>query len=311
MKIIFFGSPQFAVPSLQALIAAADIEICAVVTQPDKPAGRGKHLTPPPVKETALAAGLEIAQPAGVRKPAFSEWCASFSPDFLVVVAYGKILPSHLLAVPRHGCVNLHSSLLPKFRGAAPINWAIVRGETETGVTTMLMDEGMDTGPMLLQECLSIKPRETAAELTARLAELGAPLLVRTLRDLLSGGIAPRAQNHELATYAPLIAKDEGVVNWSLSAREIYNRWRGFYPWPGLLTWLRGSPLKLTTLAPADSRSAERPGTLIVNGKTLLVVCGDGNTVEIAGGQLPGKKTVSGADLINGLRLSSGELLRA
>jgi methionyl-tRNA formyltransferase len=310
-RIVFFGTPRFAVPALEALIAAPDIEISAVVTQPDRPAGRGKHLTAPPVKTSALAAGLSVHQPAGVRKAEFSDWCAQFSPDYLVVVAYGRILPKTLLAVPRLGCVNLHSSLLPKYRGAAPINWALVRGERETGVTTMLMDEGMDTGPVLQQESCAIEPQETAGELTERLAILGAPLLLNSLRAYAAGAIEPQPQDHDSATYAPIIAKEDGVIDWTLPAAQVLNRWRGFTPWPGVHTWLRGEVLKLTRLAPVQLTGNEKPGTLLVSGRSLLVVCGDGAALEIMEAQMTGKKPVRGSDLINGLRLKSGERLQS
>src|SRR6202050_53348 len=203
MKVVFCGTPQFAVPTLKRLLTQPDFEIAAVVTQPDRPRGRGMHVSFSPVKEAALAAGVPVHQPEKIRSPEAQEFLQRIAPDCIVIIAYGQIIPARLLPIPKHGWINLHASLLPKYRGAAPINWAIVNGETKSGLTTMRIDAGMDTGEMLLQRELDIGPSETAPELTARMSELGAPLMVETLRGLEAGGILPRPQAHEQATSAP------------------------------------------------------------------------------------------------------------
>ncbi len=236
MRIVFCGTPQFAVPTLKHLLAQPDFEIAGVITQPDRPRGRGQKLSFSPVKGVAKAAHLPVHQPEKIRAPEAQELLKELSPDGVVIIAYGQIIPAGLLSIPRHGWINLHASLLPKYRGAAPINWAIVNGETRTGVTTMRIDAGMDTGDMLLQREVEIGPTETAPELVLRLSELGAPLMAETLRRLAAGTIVPRAQNHAEASYAPMLKKEDGRIDWNRSAREIYNRMRGLAPWPGAYT---------------------------------------------------------------------------
>src|SRR6266403_6077771 len=233
MRILFCGTPQFAVPTLKHLLAQPEFEVLAVITQPDRPRGRGQQISSPPVKEIALAANLPVHQPDKIRAPEVQELLQSYSPDFIVIIAYGQIIPVRLLPIPRHGWINLHASLLPRYRGAAPINWAIVNGETRTGLTTMRIDAGMDTGEILMQRELEIGAIEAAPELAAGMAEAGAPLMSETLRGLAAGTIAPKTQNHEQASYAPILKKEDGRIEWKRPAPEIYNRMRGFQPWPG------------------------------------------------------------------------------
>lgn len=310
MRIIFFGSPLFAVPSLMALLSDQEIEIAAVVTQPDKPAGRGRQITPPPVKDVAAMAGVPIKQPKGIRGEKFKAWCTDFEADLFVVVAYGKIFPKHLLEIPRLGCVNLHASLLPRYRGAAPVNWALVAGEKVTGVTTMLMDEGMDRGPILLSEKLQISPTENSKELSHRLAVIGAPVLVRTIKDFVAGKITPTPQDNSLANYAPLIIKEDGIIDWNLTATAIYNRWRGFTPWPGIFTLFRKQPMKLTLVSvTGETYDGKQRGELFFSGDRLFAACGSNSVLEIMSAQLPGKKAVSGLDMRNGYNIREGEIL--
>jgi methionyl-tRNA formyltransferase len=313
IRVIFFGSPGFAVPTLKALIADEEIEVVAVVTQPDKPAGRGKKLTPPPVKAIAEGAGVEIRQPRNIRGKKFAQWCADFEVDAFIVVAYGKILPARLIEMPRLGCINLHSSLLPKYRGAAPINWAMVHGEKITGTSTMLMDEGMDTGPILLQETTEISLEEDVAGLTDRLSISGAPLMIETIKKLNDGEISPQPQDHSQASHAPMISKEDGRIDWLKNALQIHNKWQGFTPWPGVFTSFRNETFKLKKVLPALDYQPQNPniapGTIEVENNRMFVACGDVHFIEILEGQLPGKKALPARDLINGKRIESGEKL--
>ena len=240
MRIVFCGTPQFAVPALKHLLAQPDFQIIAAISQPDRPRGRGHEVSFSPVKETAAAAGIPVHQPEKIRAPEAQELLQKLAPDVIVIIAYGQIIPARLLSIPKLGWINLHASLLPKYRGAAPINWAIANGETKTGVTSMRIDAGMDTGEILLQEEMDIGVAETAPELAARMSELGAPLMAETLRGLAAGTIAPRSQAHEHASSAPMLKKEDGRIDWSRPAREIFNRIRGFAPWPGAYTSFRG-----------------------------------------------------------------------
>ena len=233
MRIVFCGTPSFAVPTLQHLLAQSEFEVIRVITQPDRPRGRGQEISFSPVKEAALAANLAVYQPEKIRSPEAETLLQKLAPDCVVIIAYGQIIPARLLPVPKLGWINLHASLLPKYRGAAPINWAIVNGDTRTGVTTMRIDAGMDTGETLLQREIEIGAKETAPELAARMSESGAPLMAETLRGLAAGTIAPKPQNHAEASYAPLLKKEDGRIDWKRPAIEIYNRMRGFAPWPG------------------------------------------------------------------------------
>ncbi len=347
MRLVFCGTPRFAVPSLKHLLAQPDFKIAAVISQPDRARGRGQELSFSPVKEVALAAHLPVHQPEKIRAPEVQELLEKLSPDAVVIIAYGQIIPARLLPIPKLGWINLHASLLPKYRGAAPIHWAIVNGETRTGVTTMRIDAGMDTGDILLQREIEIGPAETAPELAARMSEAGAPLMTETLRGLASGTIIPRPQNHAQATLAPLLKKEDGRIDWNRSALEIYNRMRGFSPWPGAYTTFRGQTCHLigepvsrqdlpSQLSAAPSSA---PGTLFADKSTLFVSCGgsqppsapvilrprslrpkdvdrssapasisnDATFLCIQSIKLEGRKQVSALEFANGARLKPGE----
>ncbi|MFN0120729.1 MAG: methionyl-tRNA formyltransferase [Blastocatellia bacterium] len=309
MKLLFMGTPEFAVPALEKLLGAGH-EIGAVFTQPDKPVGRKQIITPPPVKLCAQAHHLPVIQPVKIKTP---EARAEFEPllaavDACVVAAYGRILPGWWLTAPRLGCVNVHSSLLPAYRGAAPINRAIVNGETETGVTIMRMDEGMDTGPSLLMGSLAIGESETAPELTARLAALGADLLIEALRGLESGEIKPSPQNHAAATYAPILKREDGLVNWNKSAWEIYNHLRGFTPFPGCYTTLREQRIELVRVQPETATDTTRaPGEITqVQKDSFVVACGHASQLRVHELQPAGKNVLRARDFLNGTRLQPG-----
>ncbi len=310
LRTVFFGSPALAIPSLRAILRSEEIKVEAVVTQPDRPAGRGRRMQPPPVKEAALAAGLEVLQAKSIRTSRFAERMTGFNPDIFAVVAYGKILSAKLLEIPQLGCINLHFSLLPRYRGAAPVNRALINGETVTGVTTMLMDEGMDTGPILLQQEVEIMPDETAGELATRLAELGAQLLVLTLQEHAAGRITPIPQDNDRATYAPMLKKEEGLVDWTRRAGEIVNLWQGLHPWPGIYSFFRKQPIKLLevheSLSPA---SKAEPGLFIQEEDRLYVACGDKTRLELLKVQPAGKKAIDVPDFLRGYRIAEGERL--
>jgi methionyl-tRNA formyltransferase len=312
MRILFCGTPQFAVPALKLLLAQPDFEVIAVITQPDRPRGRGNEVTFSPVKETALAANIPVHQPEKIRAPEAQDLLQNLSPDCIVIIAYGQIIPARLLTIPKHGWINLHASLLPKYRGAAPINWAIVNGETKTGATTMRIDAGMDTGDMLLQHELEIGPAQTAPELARRLSEAGAPLMVNTLRGLAAGTIVPRPQDHSKATLAPILKKEDGRIAWNRGAQEIYNRMRGFAPWPGAYTAFRGQACHLwgepvSKEGSASSGQVPAPGTLFVQGTKVMVSCGDATVLRILSVKREGRKEVSAFEFANGARLKTGE----
>ncbi len=256
MRILFLGTPDFAVPALAQLAHEPDIEIAGVICQPDRPAGRAGELRQPAVKIAALNLGLEVWQPEKIKAEASLSWLRARRPDALVVVAYGQILPRGVFELPPLGAINAHASLLPCYRGAAPIQWAIARGETETGVTTMRIEAGLDTGPILLAEKLAIAPRETARELSPRLAALAARLLPPTLRGLAAGTITPQPQDPAQATFAPLLKREAGRIDWRRSAAQIYNCWRGFQPWPGIFALAHGQPLIIHQCAVAESSDA-------------------------------------------------------
>jgi len=315
MRIVFCGTPSFAVPTLKHLLAQTDFEIVGVITQPDRPRGRGQEVSFSPMKEAALAANLPVHQPEKIRAPENEALLKKLAPDFVVIIAYGQIIPARLLPIPKLGWINLHASLLPKYRGAAPINWAIVNGETQTGVTTMRIDAGMDTGEMLLQREIEIGARETAPELAARMAESGAPLTAETLRGLAAGTIALKAQNHAEASYAPMLKKEDGRIDWNRPAMEIYNRMRGFAPWPGAYTTFRGQTCHVwgepvSKAGGAGLPSGARvgaPGTLLGEKNELYVRCGDATVLRVALVQLEGRKPVKASDFANGARLKSSE----
>jgi methionyl-tRNA formyltransferase len=305
LRVVFMGSPEFAVPCLEALLGTE--EVVAVVTQPDKPAGRGLGVQPPPVKVRALAAGVPVMQPTSVRKPPFLDELRALAPDVCIVVAYGKILPPEVLAAPKHGCLNVHASLLPKYRGAAPIQWAIIRGERETGVTLMQMDVGMDTGDMLEKRTLAIDEWVTAGQLHTRLAPLGAELLVEGLAKLKAGTLVPEKQNDAEATMAPMLTKETGRVDFAAGARAVRDLVRGCDPWPTAYTMLGGEPLKLFRPKVVSGRGT--PGVVIgADRDGLLVGCGD-DAIAFAELQLPGKKRMAAAALLAGRPMPVGTKL--
>jgi len=308
MKLIFCGTPQFALPTLEGLRAEKhDIEL--VMTNPDEPQGRGYELKPSPVKEAALAAGLNVFQPPKLREESTVKFLSKFRPDFIVVVAYGHIIPRWMIELPKHGCVNLHASLLPKYRGAAPIQWAIVRGESVTGVTTMKIDEGLDTGDILLRREVSIEREDTTDTLSERLSRVGAELMAETLPELTRGEIVPQPQDHAQATFAPILKKEDGRIAWTLSAEEIGWRVRGLKPWPGAYTSFRSKNLHIWSAAPIVGQPAleHEPGTLLPERGTLRVVCGRGTLLEVLELQLEGRKRLPARDFLNGMRPSPGE----
>ncbi|HEX8069987.1 MAG TPA: methionyl-tRNA formyltransferase [Pyrinomonadaceae bacterium] len=311
LRLVFMGTPETAVPTLRRCLADGH-EVVAVWTQPDRPAGRGNRLTAPPVKEFAATHGLAVHQPTKIKTAEARALFESHAADAAVVVAYGRILPPWFLRAPRRGCVNVHFSLLPRYRGAAPVNWAIVRGETETGVTTMLMDEGLDTGPLLLQQATPIAPHETAPQLLARLADLGAELLSATLARF--DELTPRPQRDEDATLAPLLTREDGLLDWTLAATDIERRVRGFQPWPNAHTLLRGARLVLwhaeAWTPPPEHSQAQPPGTILhARGDDLVIACGAGTALRVLEAQAEGKRRMSARDLLNGLRVQTGERL--
>jgi methionyl-tRNA formyltransferase len=319
MKVVFCGTPQFAVPTLKHLLTQPHFEIAAVVTQPDRPRGRGMHVFFSPVKEAALAGGVPVHQPEKIRSPESQEFLQATAPDVIVIIAYGQIIPARLLPIPKLGWINLHASLLPKYRGAAPINWAIVNGDSKSGLTTMRIDAGMDTGEMLLQTDMAIGPRETTPELAARMAEAGAALMVDTLRGIAGGTLAPRPQNHAEATYAPLLKKEDGLIDWSSPASEIYNRMRGFMPWPGAYTTFRGRTCQI--LGDPVSKQLQRagsqgtvsqptmalPGTIRFAGHELFISCGGATELRVLSVKQEGGKKVDALEFASGARLTEGE----
>jgi len=310
-QLVFFGTPEFAVPTLDALFAAG-LAPAAVVTQPSRPAGRGQQPQDSPVARWARVHGVPLLRPERVREAAFLAALRELvpAPDLAVVVAFGQIFPRDLLALPRHGCVNLHASLLPRYRGAAPIQAAIAAGETTTGVTTMQMEAGLDSGPILLQREVPIGPAETAGELSPRLAAIGGELVVETLPPLFRGELPPRPQDLALATYAPRLTRESGAVDWSLTAMALGNRLRAYTPWPGLTGELRGRPVKLGAAQPlaASPRPEAVPGTYLgLAGARAVVACGEGTALAIGSLQRPGKKPLAAPDFVNGERLAAGD----
>lgn len=299
MNLVFCGTPQFAVPTLQQLLAAGQT-IQLVVTQPDRVRGRDDHPSPPPVKILAAESGVPVVQPEKIKNnPEFRARLESLEPDAIIVVAYGRIIPEWMLSLPRFGNINLHASLLPKYRGAAPIQWAIANGETVTGATTMRLDPGLDTGDILLQRTLPIDPDQTSEDLFPLLASSGAALMLETLQGLEAGTIQPTAQNHAAASLAPILQREDALVNFALAASEIYNRWRGFQPWPGAYTFFRGRKLILHRLRPAGSGSG-KTGEMTVQGTRMFVTAGSATILELLEVQLEGKKRMPVADFLRG-----------
>jgi methionyl-tRNA formyltransferase len=307
MRIVFCGTPFFAVPTLKHLLAQKDFQIVGVITQPDRPRGRGGEISYSPVKEVALVAKLTVHQPEKIRGQETQELLQGLAPDCIVIIAYGQIIPAKLLPIPKLGWINLHASLLPRYRGAAPINWAIVNGETRTGLTTMRIDAGMDTGDMLLQHEIEIGRKETAPELAARMAEAGVPLMSETLRGLATGTIVPKPQHHAEATYAPILKKEDGRIDWKRPAPEIYNRMRGFQPWPGTYSYFRSQSCNLWGGLSPEEASDAAPGTILPKKNELLVACGNATVLRLLTVKLEGRKQVSASEFANGARLKSGE----
>lgn len=306
-RIAFFGTPEFALPTLQALCAAGRVP-GVVVTQPDRPAGRGQEVREGAVARWARGEGLRVVQPVKVREEGFLREVAGMGLDLAVVAAFGQIFPQALLDLPRLGCVNVHASLLPRHRGAAPAQAAILAGDEVTGVSTMVMEAGLDTGPVLLQASTRLGGRETAGELLPRLAHLGAALLLETVARMEVGQVAPRPQDGAGATLAPRLTKADGRADWTLAAGALDRRVRGLSPWPGMTAEWRGAPVRLLAATPVSEEAREAPGTVIgVREGALLAACGGGTVIALERLQRPGKRAVSGAEFANGERLVAGE----
>lgn len=308
MEVIFLGTPQFAVPTLEAVVQAGH-RVRAVYTQPDRPKGRGQELTLSPVKEAALRLGLQVRQPQRVRQPEVVEQLRSLAPKAMVVVGYGQIIPQSVIDIPPLGIVNVHASLLPRYRGAAPIQWAIARGETMTGVTTMQIDAGLDTGGILLMEETAIGEAETATELGERLALIGARLLLKTLEGLEAGTLKPVPQDGSQATLAPVLKKEDGLMEFAQPAKALCDRLRGFQPWPGAYTTFRGTQLKVLSARPAQEWSPGPPGTLHVAGRRLFARCGQQTMLELVEVQMEGRKRLPAAAFLNGQHVLENEAL--
>jgi methionyl-tRNA formyltransferase len=318
LRIIFCGTPEFALPSLRHLLAQPDFRIAGVVTQPDRPRGRGHATSSSPVKEAAVSARVPVYQPEKIKSDGALEYFNRTAPDAVVIIAYGQIIPQRLIEIPRLGWINLHGSLLPKYRGAAPIHRTIINGETHTGVTTMRIDAGLDTGPTLLKFETEIAPDETAPQLYARLSEAGAPLMAETLRALERGTISPTPQDNSRASFAPPLKKEEGRIDWSLPAQQIYNRIRGLQPWPGAFTSFRGKncaiwgrPVSkanaLAGFADSAAGATHPPGEILASGGNVSVGCGLGTALQLEFVQLEGRKRTTALEFANGARLKPGD----
>ncbi|MBR2867959.1 MAG: methionyl-tRNA formyltransferase [Clostridia bacterium] len=307
MRVVFMGTPEFAVPCLQRLIDCGH-EVTGVFTQPDKPQGRKMIMTPPPVKVLAENNGIKVYQPVKMRDGTALEMLREADPELVIVVAYGKILPKEILEFPKYGCINIHASLLPLLRGAAPIQWSVINGFSETGVTSMQMDEGLDTGDMLIKGAVEIGENETAGELHDRLSALGADILEETIDALLKGELKPEKQNHDAFTYAPMLSKELSPVDWNASAIEVHNKIRGLSPWPSANATLGGKKIKLHKSVLAKEKGS-KAGEIVVADKRLVVACGDLNCIEILELQAEGKKSMSAADFLRGNAVEKGTLM--
>jgi methionyl-tRNA formyltransferase len=321
LRLVFCGTPEFALPSLRLLLNQKEFQVEAVVTQPDRPRGRGRQVQSSPVKDFAIDSGLYVYQPEKIRDESVEAFFKRMNPDAVVIIAYGQKIPPNLLEMPRLGWINLHGSLLPKYRGAAPINWAIVDGKTRTGLTTMRVEAGMDTGPILLQREIEIGPDETAPELSRRMSEAGAPLVIETLLGLEHGEISPRAQDNAEASKAPLLKKEMGRVDWKLPPEQIYNQIRGFEPWPGAFTTFRGQMCRVWGQTWRDlggqegvkglfiphgmEHKIDEPGLLLPIEDEVLVICGGRTWLKLDAVQLQGKKRVTATEFANGARLTA------
>jgi methionyl-tRNA formyltransferase len=309
MILVFSGTPSFAVPTLETL-ARAGHSIPLVVTQPDRPRGRGMQVAVSPVKDAATRLGLAVAQPAAIKNNAeFRDQLAAIRPDAIIVVGYGRIIPQWMIDLPRLGNLNLHASLLPKYRGAAPIQWAIANGESVTGVTTMRIDAGLDTGDILMQREIPIGAEDTTETLGPKLASIGANLMVETLRGLDSGQVRPTPQDHSQATLAPILKKEDGRIDFARPAQDLFNRLRGFQPWPGAFTILKDKTLQVHRAQPARPAATLAPGQVAVEGTRLLVGCGQDTALELIEIQLEGKRRMTAQEFINGYRPKSGDRL--
>jgi methionyl-tRNA formyltransferase len=310
IRVVFMGTPDFAAGTLAALLAAPDVSVELALCQPDKPRGRSREPLPPPVKELALVHDVPVLQPRGLRKGRARRALAELAPDVIVVAAYGRILPPEVLAIPRHGCLNVHASLLPALRGASPIQWAIVEGHAQSGVSIMLMDEGLDTGPVLSHHATPIAPTETADDLHDRLQALGAELLLETLRRHVAGQTTPEPQDDARSSYAPLLTRDSGRLDWGRPAPRLVDHVRGLHPWPGAFTLFRGKRLKL--FPPTEARpgaEGDRPGEVVAaSSSDLEIACGEGRLV-VREVQLAGKRRVAVKDFIHGRQVAVGERL--
>jgi len=310
MRVLFCGTPEIGIPTLRALLADARFRVAGVITQPDRPRGRGLAPGESAVKHLAREAALDVFQPEKIRSPEAQQWIEAKAPDAVVLIAYGQILPARLLSIPRLGWINLHASLLPRYRGAAPIAWAIANGETRTGITTMQIDAGMDTGPILLQRGMDIGAEETAPEVAARMAEAGAPLVVESLEGLERGTLRGEPQDSSQASYAPLLKREDGRIRWEMPARQIYNHMRGLAPWPGTFAEFRGGRVHLwgRPAAPEAVRlEAEAPGSAREQAGALLAACGEGTWLEITEAQPEGRRRMTAREFLSGARLLAGE----
>ncbi|MBA2663710.1 MAG: methionyl-tRNA formyltransferase [Bradymonadaceae bacterium] len=309
LRIVYMGTPDFAVPALQALIASRH-EVVGVVTNPDRPSGRGKRLAPPPVKVVAEQAGLEVYQPERLRDDEAYAHIAAWRPDVMVIAAYGQILRQRMLDLPRHGCINIHASLLPGYRGAAPINWCIVRGEAQSGITIMEMERGLDTGPMLARRAVAIAIDQSSQELHDVLAALGAEMIVEVIEGLSRGELVAEAQDDSLSSYAPMLTKEVGLIDWQKPAREVHDHIRGFNPWPGAYAFFgpaaAGERIKFHRSRPVEGRGV--PGEVLeadASRGRLVIACGQG-AIEAIELQAPGKKAMKAADFLRGFTIAVG-----
>jgi methionyl-tRNA formyltransferase len=309
LRVVFMGTPEFACPTLQKLMDRGE-EVIAVVTQPDRPKGRGQKTVPTPVKELSEKNGITVLQPLKVRTPEFIEILKGMNPDLIVVVAFGQILPKALLDIPKFGCINVHASLLPRYRGAAPLNWCIINGETETGVTTMQMDEGLDTGAILLKKTTPIDPDEDTSSLHDRLSVLGAEVLSETLDMLVAGKLIPEKQDDSLSCYAPILKKEHGLIDWDCTAQAIRNMVRGMSPWPGAFTRLDGKLLKIYKVRTDNTKCEDdsTPGTVLKADRDgIEVACGEGSII-IDELQLEGRKRLPAGEFLAGCKIEPGTI---
>jgi methionyl-tRNA formyltransferase len=309
LRIVFCGTPEFAVSSLRRLAERPEFSIEAVITQPDRARGRGHHVSSSPVKEAALEIGLHVYQPETIKSESAQEFLKRVAPDAVVIIAYGQIVPARLLTIPRLGWLNLHASLLPRYRGAAPIHWAIANGETITGLTTMQIDAGMDTGQTLLRREVEIGPEETAPELGARMSAVGSELVAESLLRFDRGEISPAPQDEKNASYAPILKKEDGRIDWSRPAQQIYNRIRGLAPWPGSYSTFRGQTCHLWGRPEPRGAAGEQvtPGEIAPSTKEIYLICGEGTFLRLESIQIEGRKKISAREFANGARITPSD----